>query len=71
MVEKGRFYTVKALADLLAVKPITIYRMVSRGQLPAVRVGKSIRFDPDDIAAFLDTVRVNPPAGRKKAGKTP
>ena len=28
-----RFYTVADLADLLAVKPVTIYRMVRRGRL--------------------------------------
>ena len=55
------FYTVKELAALLVVKPITIYRMVDRGQLPAIRIGKSLRFDPADIEAFLDRIRINPP----------
>ena len=55
------FYTVKELAALLVVKPITIYRMVERGQLPAVRIGKSLRFDPADIEVFLDRIRINPP----------
>ena len=55
------FYTVKELAALLAVKPITIYRMVERGQLPAIRIGKSLRFDPADIETFLDRIRINPP----------
>jgi len=54
------FYTVKTLAERLAVKPLTIYRLVDQGKLPAVRIGRSIRFDPDAIAAFLDSVRVGP-----------
>lgn len=53
-------YTVKDLAKILAVKPLTIYRMVERGQLPAVKIGKSIRFKPEDINAYLETVRINP-----------
>jgi len=54
------FYTVKQLAAILAVKPLTIYRMVKDGKLPAVRIGRSVRFDPDAVAAFLDSVRVGP-----------
>ena len=55
------FYTVKELAALLVVQPITIYRMVDRGQFPAIRIGKSLRFDPADIETFLDRIRINPP----------
>lgn len=67
-----QFYTVKTLAEKLAITPITVYRMVDQGKLPAVKIGKSIRFKPQDIDAFLETVRVGPaglaeekPNGRK------
>jgi excisionase family DNA binding protein len=59
-MKTDKFYTVKTLADRLAVKPLTIYRMVTDGKLPAVKIGRSIRFDPDKIAIFLDSVRVGP-----------
>lgn len=59
-MKTDQFYTVKTLAEKLAVTPITIYRLVDQGKLPAVRIGKSIRFDPDAIANFLDAVRVGP-----------
>jgi excisionase family DNA binding protein len=59
-MKTDKFYTVKTLADRLAVKPLTIYRMVADGKLPAVKIGRSIRFDPDKIAIFLDSVRVGP-----------
>jgi excisionase family DNA binding protein len=59
-MKTDKFYTVKTLADRLAVKPLTIYRMVNDGKLPAVKIGRSIRFDPDKIAIFLDSVRVGP-----------
>lgn len=54
------FYTVATLAERLAVTPLTIRRMVARGQLPAVRVGRSIRFSPEAIDAWLESVRVAP-----------
>jgi excisionase family DNA binding protein len=59
-IKTDQFYTVKTLAVRLAVQPLTIYRMVDQGKLPAVRIGKSIRFEPEAVAAFLDSVRVGP-----------
>ena len=62
------FYTVKTLAQRLSVKPLTIYRLVDQGKLPAVRIGRSIRFDPDAVAAFLDSVQIGP-KGLKEENK--
>ena len=59
-MKTDQFYTVKALAEKLAVVPLTIYRLVDQGKLPAVKIGKSIRFNPVAIDAFLVTVRVGP-----------
>ena len=55
------FYTVKTLAQRLSVQPLTIYRMIGEGKLPfAVKIGRAIRFDPDAVDTFLDSVRVGP-----------
>ncbi len=62
------FLTVRQLADKLAVRPLMIYRLVEQGKLPAIRIGRIIRFDPDDVAAFLASVRVGP--NGSKEGKT-
>jgi excisionase family DNA binding protein len=59
-MKTDQFYSVKTLADKLALTPMTIYRLVDQGKLPAVKIGKSIRFRPADIDAFLETVRVGP-----------
>jgi len=59
-MKADQFYTVKTLADRLAVTPMTIYRLVEQGKLPAVKIGRAIRFDPDAVDAFLGTVRVGP-----------
>lgn len=71
-MKTDQFYTVKTLAEKLAVKPLTIYRLVDQGKLPAVRIGRSIRFEPDAVAAFLDSVRVGPEGlkdGKQESGK--
>jgi len=52
------FYTVKELAKLLSVNPMTIYRMVDRGELPVYIIGgKAKRFRREDIEAYLKKVR--------------
>jgi len=59
-MKPDQFYSVRTLAEKLALAPMTIYRLVDQGKLPAVRIGKSIRFRPADIDAFLESVRVGP-----------
>ena len=35
--------------ERLAVQPLTIYRLVQSGKLSAVRIGRSLRFDPEAV----------------------
>ena len=51
------FYTVKELAKLLRVSPLTIYRLASRGELPCYNIGRAKRFRRCDIEAFLNRRR--------------
>jgi len=52
------FYTVKELAKLLSVNPMTIYRMVDRGELPVYIIGgRAKRFRRDDIEEYLKAVK--------------
>ena len=52
------FYSVKDLAEMLNVNPMTIYRMVSRGQLACYQIGRAKRFRPSDIESSLKTCAV-------------
>ena len=67
-MNQEKFYTVNTLAERLAVQPLTIYRLVGQGKIQAVRVGRTIRFEPSAVEAFLESVRVGPEG--LKAGKT-
>ena len=60
MISSQPFYTVKTLAEKLAVTPTTVYRMVEREELPAYKIGKSLRFDPKEIDQYLESVRIGP-----------
>ncbi len=50
---KARFLTVAEVAALLRVSNMTVYRLISGGELAAVRVGKSYRLREDDVDRYL------------------
>ena len=37
------FMTVSEVADVMRVSKMTVYRLIHAGELPAIRVGKSVR----------------------------
>lgn len=41
-------------ARALSVHPRTIYLLSERGELPSVKIGRSLRFDPRAIRAFIE-----------------
>jgi excisionase family DNA binding protein len=50
---RARFLTVAEVAALLRVSNMTVYRLISAGDLAAVRVGKSYRLREDDVDKYL------------------
>ncbi len=46
-------FTVQELATYLKMKPITIYKHVSRGKLPGFKVGASWRFKKSTIDKWI------------------
>jgi len=52
--------TAAEVADHLRVSTMTVYRLVRRGELPAVRVGRNYRVRAADLAAYLDNQVVDP-----------
>ena len=54
----GEILTIRQLAEYLMVSEKTVYRMLDRNELPAVRVGAQWRFRKQDIDSWLtDEVR--------------
>lgn len=48
------FLTTAEVLGYLRINPRTIYRLIRRGELPAVRVGHQWRFRRSDLEAWLD-----------------
>jgi excisionase family DNA binding protein len=52
--------TIEQLADQLATSIRHIRRLVAEKRVPYVKVGRLVRFDPDEIAGWLRNNRVAP-----------
>lgn len=50
---RSRFLTVAEVAEQLRVSTMTVYRLIKAEELPATRVGKSLRIRTDDVERFL------------------
>lgn len=59
------FYTVKELAELVSVVPMTIYRLVDRGEIHVHNIGGSKRFRRNDVEEYLLRVRT---IGKRELG---
>ncbi len=46
--------TAPILAALLGVSPVTLYKKAQANQIPSIRIGSAVRFDPRAIARWLD-----------------
>lgn len=47
--------TVKEVAKLLKIHPITVYRLIENGELEAIHIGKTkvIRIEKNDLEKFI------------------
>jgi len=59
MDNQERFLTAEQVAEMMQVKVITVYRMVRRGELPAIRFGKSYRFSRHKLMQALEKMKTH------------
>ena len=52
--------TVGEVAVYLRVNPQTVYRKAKSGELPAVRIGRAIRFRKVELDEWMKTVSAGP-----------
>lgn len=55
-----RLLTAVEVSDLLRVSTMTVYRLIRRGELPAVRVGRNYRVRASELDAYLAGQVVDP-----------
>lgn len=52
-VPRVELLTVGEVASMMRVSNMTVYRLIKRGQLDAVRVGRSYRIRRQDLVSYL------------------
>jgi excisionase family DNA binding protein len=58
-----RLLTIAEVAHALGVEVRHVRRLVYERRIPYVKWGHLLRFDPTDLAAWIDTYRQHPRAG--------
>jgi len=58
-VKRRQLVNIEELADRLAISKTGAYRLVARNALPFYKIGGVLRFDVDEIEAFLRNNRVS------------
>jgi excisionase family DNA binding protein len=58
--ESSRLLDIGAVAQRLAVTERQVRRLVAERRIPYVKVGRFVRFDPDDIDEWISEARVRP-----------
>jgi len=53
-----RLLTVAEVASVMRVSRMTVYRLIRRGQLKAIRVGRNYRVREDDLNSYLESQAV-------------
>ena len=61
----GRLVTARELGEILSLAPGTILDKWERGELPGYKIGRAVRFDPDEILAMTR----REPAARKNLSR--
>jgi len=54
MTKAKQVMTVKEIAEYLGVHPMTIYKYVQHGKIPAFKIGASWRIRRDSIKKWMD-----------------
>ena len=64
-----KILTLPEVADYLRVHPSTIYRLVKKGQIPALKIGSDWRFNRESIDEWLAAAETSTaPAAIDSAG---
>ena len=61
------------VAEWLGVSARYVWRLGREGELPRIELGRYVRFDPDDVAAFIEQRKQRPrqPRARQRERSAP
>ncbi len=63
-----KFITAKEVGDYLKLTESTIYKLATNGDIPGFKIGKSWRFDMDEILALIQEAKKRNDRQNNKVG---
>jgi excisionase family DNA binding protein len=54
-----RLLTPRQAAEACAISPRKLWSLTASGDLPCVRIGRAVRYDAADLAAFIEAAKEN------------
>ena len=57
IIEAARLLTAKNAAAYLAISERKLWDMTKTGEIPAVRLGRAVRYDRQDLDAFIQQAK--------------
>jgi len=67
-METDALLTIREVARYLKVVPMTVYRMIDRGDLKAVKVGRVWRIRREDLERYLNRSKTGGSSLKETAG---
>ncbi len=68
---ESSYFTLQQVAERLQVSEMTVRRWVTRGELPAIKLGQQWRIRDDDLREFLEARRKSPNEPRRTEPNSP
>ena len=66
--ERRSLLDIEELATWLGIEVGFVRRLIAQRRIPFVKIGKFVRFDPNEIEAWIDGQRIPPESGRPSDG---
>jgi len=67
--ENPEIMTLQDAAEYLNCHPVTVHRLLARGELRAFRLGSGWRFRREDIDTWIAEYEVKPDQGKPRKGR--
>lgn len=50
--------TARQTAKVLSISERTLYALTKTGEIPAVRIGRAVRYDPRDLTDWIEKAKI-------------
>ena len=68
-IQTNQLWTIQDVAEYLRVKPSVVMYWVRNADIPVIRIGKTLRFDPCDVKEWIESNKNRPSSRQGTLGR--